>query len=70
VEVASLCKLIADGTKHQSSAGNDIAWQVEGIVAGIDQASGAIDEVTQQANAMSKTADHMRQLTSYFRFIR
>ena len=70
VEVSSLCKLIADGTKQQSAAGNDIAWQVEGIVAGIDQTSGAIDEVTMQAAAMSKTADHMRQLISYFRFIR
>ncbi len=70
VEVASLCKMIAEGTKQQSTASNDIAWQVEGIVAGIEQTSGAIDEVTQQANAMSETASHMRQLLSNFRFIR
>lgn len=70
VEVASICKHIAEGTLQQSAAGNEIALQVEGIVAGIDQTSGAIDEVTQQASAMSETAAQMRQLISYFRFIR
>lgn len=70
VEVASLCKTIAEGTKQQSTASNDIACQVEGIVAGIEQTSGAIEEVAQQANAMSETAAHMRKLLSNFRFIR
>lgn len=68
-EVASISRHIADGTKQQSETGNEIARQVEGIVAGIEQASGAIAEVTQQAGEMNETAAHMRSLISYFRFI-
>lgn len=69
-EVASVSRHIADGTRQQSAAGNEIAGQVDGIVAGIDQTSGAIADVTQKAGEMSQTATRLRQLIAHFRFIR
>lgn len=69
-EVVSISRHIADGTRQQSAAGNEIASQVEGIVAGIDQTSSAIVEVSLKANQMRDTSSRLRELIAYFRFIR
>ncbi len=69
-EVASISLRIADGTRQQSVAGNDIASKVEGIVVGIDQTSVSIAEVTAKTLEMKETSSHLRQLIAYFRFIR
>lgn len=69
-EVVSISRHIADGTRQQSAAGNEIAGQVEGIVAGIEQTSSAMVEVSQKANQMKDTSSRLRELIAYFRFIR
>ncbi|MBK9447505.1 MAG: PAS domain-containing protein [Betaproteobacteria bacterium] len=69
-EVASISRHIADGTQQQSAAGNEIASQVEGIVAGIDQTSISIGEVTEKTAEMKQTSSRLRELIAYFRFIR
>ncbi len=69
-EVASISQHIADGTRQQSAAGNEIASQVEGIVGGIDRTSSSIAEVTRKTAQMKETSSRLRQLISYFRFIR
>ena len=69
-EVGAISRHIADGTQLQAAAGNEIAGQVNGIVAGIDQTSSAVAGVTQKAGEMSQTATRLRQLIAYFRFIR
>ncbi len=69
-EVVSISRHIADGTRQQSAAGNEIAGQVEGIVAGIEQTSSAMAEVSQKANQMKDTSTQLRELIAYFRFIR
>ncbi len=69
-EVASISMHIADGTRQQAAAGNEIAGQVDGIVSGIDQTSASIAEVTEKAMQMKGTATRLRQLIGHFRFIR
>jgi aerotaxis receptor len=69
-EVASISMHIADGTRQQAAAGNEIAGQVEGIVSGIDQTSASIAEVTEKARQMKGTSSRLRQLIGHFRFIR
>ncbi|MBS1158872.1 MAG: domain S-box [Proteobacteria bacterium] len=69
-QVASISRQIADGTRQQSAAGNEIASQVEGIVGGIDQTSSSIAEVTVKTVQMKETAARLRELIAYFRFIR
>lgn len=69
-DVASISRHIADGTRQQSAAGNEIASQVEGIVGGIDRTSNSIAKVTEKAVHMKETSSRLRQLISYFRFIR
>jgi aerotaxis receptor len=69
-EVATISLHIAEGTRQQSAAGNEIASQVEGIVSGIDQTSSSIAEVTEKTRQMKETAARLRQLIAYFRFIR
>jgi aerotaxis receptor len=69
-EVASISMHIADGTRQQAAAGNEIAGQVDGIVSGIDQTSASIAEVTEKARQMKGTATRLRQLIGHFRFIR
>jgi len=70
LEVVSISRHIADGTQKQSAAGNQIAGQVEGIVAGIDQTASAMVEVSQKANQMRDTSSRLRELIAHFRFIR
>jgi len=69
-EVVTISHHIAEGTRQQSAAGNEIAGQVDGIVAGIDQTSSTIAEVRQKAGQMRDTASRLRELIAYFRFIR
>jgi aerotaxis receptor len=69
-EVGSISRHIAEGTRQQSSAGNEIASQVEGIVAGIGQTSSSIDEVTERTLQMKETSSRLRELIAYFRFMR
>jgi len=68
-EVISISRHIADGTRQQSAAGNEIASQVEGIVSGIDQTSSSIAEVTERTVQMKDASSHLRQLIAFFRFI-
>ena len=69
-EVAAISRHIADGTRQQSSAGNQIAKQVEGIVGGIAQTAASIAEVTGKTLQMKETSSRLRELIAYFRFIK
>ncbi|MCF8176936.1 MAG: methyl-accepting chemotaxis protein [Sulfuritalea sp.] len=69
-EVAFISQHIADGTRQQSAAGNEIASQVEGIVSGIDQTASSIADVTGKAMQMKETSSRLREMIGYFRFIR
>ncbi len=69
-QVASISRHIADGTRKQSAAGNEIANQVEGIVGGIDQTASSVAEVTGKTAQMKETSSRLRELIAYFRFIR
>jgi aerotaxis receptor len=69
-DVASISRHISDGTRQQAAAGNEIASQVEGIVAGIEQTTAAIAGVTERTVQMKAGASSLRQLIAYFRFIR
>ncbi len=69
-EVALISRRIADGTRQQSAAGNEIAGQVEGIVGGIEQTSSSIAQVSEKTLQMKDTSSRLRQLIAYFRFIR
>ena len=69
-DVASISLHIADGTRQQSEAGNEIASRVEGIVGGIEQTSSSIAAVTEKARQMKEASSRLRELIAYFRFIR
>ncbi len=69
-EVAAISRHIAEGTRQQSAAGSEIAHQVEGIVGGIAQTSSSIAEVTAKTLQMKETSSRLRQLITYFRFMR
>jgi len=69
-KVASISRHIADGTRQQSAAGNEISSQVDGIVAGIEQTSEAIFEVTEKTVRIKESSSQLRQLIAYFRFLR
>jgi aerotaxis receptor len=69
-QVASISRHIADGTRQQSAAGNEIARQIEGIVTGIERTSSSIAEVTGKTDQMKETSTRLRELISYFRFFR
>lgn len=69
-EVASISKHIADGTCEQSTAGNEIARQVVGIVSGIEQTTASVAEVAEKTVQMKETASRLRELIAHFRFIR
>jgi aerotaxis receptor len=69
-EVVTISRHIADGTRQQSAAGNEIASQVEGIVGGIDQTSCSIAEVTEKTAQLKETSSQLRNLIGYFKFIR
>jgi aerotaxis receptor len=69
-EVAAISRHIAEGTRQQSAAGNEIASQVEGIVGGIDQTAASVAEVTRKTVQMKETSSRLRELIAYFRFIR
>jgi aerotaxis receptor len=69
-EVASISTHIADSTRQQTTAGNEIAGQVEGIVSGIEQTSSSMAEVSEKAIQMKETSLRLRQLIGFFRVIR
>jgi aerotaxis receptor len=69
-EVVSISGHIAEGTREQSAAGNEITGRVEGIVAGIDRTTATIADVSEKTVQMRKTASGLRELIAYFRFIR
>jgi aerotaxis receptor len=69
-EVASISRHIAEGTRQQSAAGNQIALQVEGIANDIDQTSNSMTEVAEKTVQMKKTSARLRELIAYFRFFR
>ncbi|WP_301100751.1 methyl-accepting chemotaxis protein [Propionivibrio sp.] len=69
-EVASISRHISDGTRQQAAAGNEIAGQVEDIVAGIEKTTVAISAVTEKTVEMKAGASSLRQLIAYFRFMR
>ncbi len=68
-QVAAISRQIADGTRQQAAAGNQIALQVEDIVAGIEQASTAIEAVTEKTRQMKDTAQRLQQLIAQCRII-
>ena len=67
-EVALIARQIADGTRQQSSAGTEIAGQVEGILGGIAQTSSTISEVTERTVQMKAAAEQLRALVAHFRY--
>jgi aerotaxis receptor len=69
-EVIERSRLIAQNTRQQSAAGTEIAGQVEGIVAGIGQTSAAIEQASRKADGMKATANGLREMIRYFRFMR
>jgi aerotaxis receptor len=70
MEVGQISRHIADGTRQQSAAGDEIAKQVEGIAAGVEQTSRSISAVTDQSQQMHGASVRLRELISYFEFIR
>ncbi len=69
-QVVDKSRQIAQSTQQQSATGSVIAGQVEGIVGGIDRTSSAIAEASRKADEMKATANGLRDLIRYFRFIR
>ena len=69
-EVVSISRQIADGTRQQSAAGNEIAVQLEDIVGGIEKTSVSIMGVSQKAARMKESSAQLRQLIAYFQFKR
>jgi methyl-accepting chemotaxis protein len=69
-EVAAISRHIAKRTRQQSATSSEIAHQVEGIVDGIAQTSSSIAEVTAKTELMKDTSSRLRQLITYFRFMR
>ncbi len=69
-KVVSISRHIADGTREQSAAGDEIANQVDGIVGGIERTSAAISSVTEKAGRVKEGTAQLRQLIAYFRFLR
>ena len=68
--VVTISNQIASGTREQAATGNEIASQVEGIVAGIDQTTAAMAEVGVKASQMRATSSRLRELIGFFKFIR
>ena len=69
-QVASISHHIADGTRQQASAGNEISRQVESIVSGIEQTTAAVGDVAERSVGMKESSRQLRKLIDYFRFIR
>ncbi|MDO9242616.1 MAG: methyl-accepting chemotaxis protein, partial [Rhodocyclaceae bacterium] len=67
--VVTISRHIADGTRQQAEAGSEIAGQVEGIVAGIDQTASAMTEVSERAGRLRATSSRLQDLIGYFKFI-
>jgi aerotaxis receptor len=61
---------IAERTREQSAASGEISQQVGDIAQGLEQTSQVLSAVGSQAEALTETADRLRELIHYFRFIR
>jgi aerotaxis receptor len=61
---------IANNTQQQSAAGTLIANQVQGIVSGINQTTSAVADANSKAQDMKATAEGLRNLMRYFRFMK
>ena len=68
--VAMLSQHIADGTRQQAAAGNEIGRQLETIVSGIEQTNATVNDVAERSVSMKDSAGSLRKLIGYFRFIR
>jgi methyl-accepting chemotaxis protein len=69
-EVLAMSNDIVLATHEQSLAGNDIARQAAGIMAGIEETVTAMTQVRGQADDMRSVAQHLEQLIGYFHLIR
>ncbi|HEX8979753.1 MAG TPA: PAS domain-containing methyl-accepting chemotaxis protein [Parasulfuritortus sp.] len=70
VEVGRMSEGIVVATREQTRAGDDIAQQAAGIVAGIQDTVAAMEGVRRQAEDMRGEARHLEELIGFFRFIR
>ena len=70
VEVGRMSEGIVLATREQTRAGDDIAQQAAGIVAGIQDTVAAMEGVRRQAGDMRGAARHLEELIGFFRFIR
>ena len=68
--VIARSRRIAASTGEQSATGETIARQVEDIVRGIEQTSGAVGEANRKAEGLKATAAALRRLIGHFRFMR
>ncbi len=69
-EVALISRQISEGTRQQSTAGNEIASQIEDIQSGIAQTSSTISAVTERSLRMKSAAAQLRSLVEHFRYSR
>lgn len=69
-EVSGISQHIAEGTRQQSAAGDEIARQVEEIAIGIDTTSQSISNATGQSQEMQGASKRLRELIEYFKFIK
>lgn len=70
VTMARMSGDIALSTREQAIAGEQIERKVEQIVVGIDQTVGSMGIVRQQARDMRGAAGQLRDLVSYFRYLK
>ncbi|WP_415033102.1 methyl-accepting chemotaxis protein [Azonexus sp.] len=68
--IGQLADHIAHRTRQQATAGSDIALQMEDILSGISQTSSTIEEVTARSTRIQEATARLRELVTYFRFIR
>lgn len=70
ITMARMSGDIALSTREQAIAGEQIELKVEQIVVGIDQTVGSMGIVRQQARDMRGAAGQLRDLVSYFRYLK
>lgn len=69
-QVALISGQIADGTRQQSLAGNEIASQIEEIVAGIESTSKSIEEAVIRTDGLKGAAESLQLLIKYFKYLK
>ena len=68
--VSTLSRDIAQATREQSLAAEDVVRQAESIVAGVDQSVAAIGRMREQAGEMNAASNDLKNLVKHFKFIR